>query len=393
MQPSLIKNADKSPCHAALLCILIQVNSNKYYLFDKIIFSPTIIYGLDSQMERPVFCAYTCSTIDSFQMYQQLSRTRNIEKLFFYFYVKPIRKRKYECVENVREEQYAIRDWLESSYELIGKNKIYDLVQELKIMEKFNQDEIRQNDYKFFVSILKDKGFIVKTKNDKKAQNLKTDKDLVDKYYQEIFDYDKNLINRFMKLSMEEALKNINLLCNPFILLKHLNLISYFIENTNSSIHTSLRSMAYSAFPDKIVQNKFFKMNLLNNILKLIDCGKNEIVIKNTKVDKDELKRLYTDYRLIKPEQKLKNTNVYGLMFVIKNLTDELFPTKLYIKKKIRTDGTTEQKWTYKLVIDETIYEYHKYLSTFRKIDKRVDFIDNEDDDNDDGDEETLKIL
>ena len=29
------KNADKSPCHANLLCILIQVVSNKYYLFYK----------------------------------------------------------------------------------------------------------------------------------------------------------------------------------------------------------------------------------------------------------------------------------------------------------------------------------------------------------------------
>lgn len=360
--------------------------------FDKVIFSPTIIYGLDAQMLRPVFCAYTCSTIDGFQMYQQLSRTRNIEKLYFYFYKKPIRTRNYKNIEDVMKEQNAIRDWLEASYELIGKNKIYDLIEELKVIEKFKQDEIKQNDYKFFVKLLKEKGFIVKANGNNKAENLKTDKELVNEYYQEIFNFEKNLINKFMKLDEETAKKNIKLLCDPYVLLKHLNLISYFIQHNESSIKYSLMSLVYDAFPDKVIKNKLYKMNLLNKILKFIGCDNKTIMIKDTNKDEEELARLFTDYKLIHPELKLKNKTIYGLMVVINHLIVELFPEKLFIKRKMRTDGTTEQQRTFKLVLNQDIYDYHKHLSTFRDIKIHSNFIDDDGDD-DDSDEEIEKIL
>jgi hypothetical protein len=51
----------------------------------RVIFSPKILYGLDSVMPRPVFCIYMEHTITSNKMLQQIARCRNIEKLWYYF--------------------------------------------------------------------------------------------------------------------------------------------------------------------------------------------------------------------------------------------------------------------------------------------------------------------
>ena len=52
---------------------------------NRVIFSPKILYGLDSVMTRPVFCIYMEHTITSNKMLQQIARCRNIEKLWYYF--------------------------------------------------------------------------------------------------------------------------------------------------------------------------------------------------------------------------------------------------------------------------------------------------------------------
>ena len=53
--------------------------------FDKIIFSPKIVYGLDSQMRRNVFCLFQGHTISAKSMLQQVARCRNITHLYYYF--------------------------------------------------------------------------------------------------------------------------------------------------------------------------------------------------------------------------------------------------------------------------------------------------------------------
>jgi hypothetical protein len=52
---------------------------------EQLMFSPAVIYGLDSTMNRKVFCLFKGHTISAKAMLQQVSRCRNIEKLSFYW--------------------------------------------------------------------------------------------------------------------------------------------------------------------------------------------------------------------------------------------------------------------------------------------------------------------
>lgn len=52
---------------------------------DKIIFTPKIIYGLDSTLVRPIICYYMEVSISPKAMVQQICRARNITSLHFYF--------------------------------------------------------------------------------------------------------------------------------------------------------------------------------------------------------------------------------------------------------------------------------------------------------------------
>tara|TARA_R100001015_G_C4635060_1_gene203322 strand:- start:7269 stop:10496 length:3228 start_codon:yes stop_codon:yes gene_type:complete len=51
----------------------------------QVIFSPKIVYGLDSQMERKVFCLFKGHTIPAKSMLQQIARCRNQDHLYYYF--------------------------------------------------------------------------------------------------------------------------------------------------------------------------------------------------------------------------------------------------------------------------------------------------------------------
>ena len=53
--------------------------------YDKIIFSPKIIYGLDSQNARPVYAVYGGQTITPYQMVQQITRERQLTEVNVFF--------------------------------------------------------------------------------------------------------------------------------------------------------------------------------------------------------------------------------------------------------------------------------------------------------------------
>ena len=60
-------------------------------IYDRVVYSPKVVYGLDSKRRRPVYCWYECPsgmTITPKHMLQQIARTRNIVHLHFIFFRK-----------------------------------------------------------------------------------------------------------------------------------------------------------------------------------------------------------------------------------------------------------------------------------------------------------------
>ena len=58
------------------------IDFNKH---NKIIYSPKVIYGIDSQLERPVYVFMKEHTINPKNMLQQIARERKITNLYFHF--------------------------------------------------------------------------------------------------------------------------------------------------------------------------------------------------------------------------------------------------------------------------------------------------------------------
>jgi len=361
--------------------ITAEINDTKTNIinlddYDKIIFSPKIIYGLDSTLSRTVFCYYTTRTIDSIQMYQQLSRTRSIKKLYFHFTEKPKYKRLYQNIDEIKNEQIILNDWLAAKFELIGKSKTRELVQSLKNIQKLKSDILREDSYQSFVNILISKGFVVTQINTKIKKKSKSKKDILEAFHQSIFNFEDNIINKIMNLPEGEALKNINLLSDGYEYLKHVNLIEY-LNNIDEDLNYSLLSKAYKAFPDDLVKSKIYKMNLLRKLTSEIGATFELIKVKNTDIHGQRIEELNYEIKSMYPRNKTIIKNAYDVMKIIKVIVQDIFPKNLFTYKRFSysTDGKNKNKTTFKLLLDKNAKDHHIYLYSFRKS-KQAHFID-----------------
>ena len=127
--------------------------------FDKVIYSPKVIRGLDSQMERNVYVYYREMTITPEDMIQQFTRCRNIKTLFFIF-----TKKNYkhcptyeEHKEEIKEQHEYAKQYKDEREELYRKEYM-DLYTKLS----YNQKAYESNKYIHFIMLLKKRGFIIK---------------------------------------------------------------------------------------------------------------------------------------------------------------------------------------------------------------------------------------
>ena len=74
--------------HDAILIEKDTLNIPDLDSHDRIIYSPKILYGVDSIMKREVFCFFQERTINPAQMVQMMCRCRNITKLHYFFHRK-----------------------------------------------------------------------------------------------------------------------------------------------------------------------------------------------------------------------------------------------------------------------------------------------------------------
>jgi len=149
--------------------------------WDIVIFSPKIIYGLDSTRSRPVFCVYKETTIDAGDMVQQLNRNRSITKLWFYFERKTCYDCEYNTFQDCVDDTNDIKKWCEKNDYLhqdfqYETNKMYT---EIFNRFKYDEDCYSTNPSAHFRKIIKDRGFKINTQihqSKKIDQKLKDDK-------------------------------------------------------------------------------------------------------------------------------------------------------------------------------------------------------------------------
>lgn len=132
---------------------------------DCILFSPKIVYGLDSVMERPVFCYYKCHTITPAAMVQQICRNRNITDIFFHFNSqgKTVRSYKYHDIEEAKEDILMRDKYGNSLFTIIDKDMAEEYVNLLARFE-YNYDCYNTNKVAHFLNILQGRGVVINRK-------------------------------------------------------------------------------------------------------------------------------------------------------------------------------------------------------------------------------------
>ncbi len=133
--------------------------------YDKVIFSPKIVYGLDSVMERPVFCYYKCHTITPAAMVQQVCRNRNITQLYYHFAQegKWCHSYKYHNIEECKMDITGRDKYGATTFKVLDGNEPEEYVNLLAGF-LYNYDCFDTNKFAHFINIIRSRGFITERK-------------------------------------------------------------------------------------------------------------------------------------------------------------------------------------------------------------------------------------
>mgnify|MGYP003643467016 CR=1 FL=1 len=126
---------------------------------DKVIFSPKIVYGLDSIMERKVFGYFRCRTIDPRGMIQQIARCRNIVSLQFLFEDKNWKAFKYDSVEDCQSNLLQGIKIFNNSFAMCDLIEDQETFNSLYSQYVYNQDCFKSNYFAHFLNLLRVRGF------------------------------------------------------------------------------------------------------------------------------------------------------------------------------------------------------------------------------------------
>ena len=131
---------------------------------DFVAFSPKVVYGLDSLMERPVFCYYKCQTISPVAMVQQVNRNRKITHLYYLFESKSWKSYKYdtidECKYEIQEGLKIMKDYY-LGYEMKNDNNLNERYTNLLASFRYTIDCYNTNKFAHFLNIIQKRGFTI----------------------------------------------------------------------------------------------------------------------------------------------------------------------------------------------------------------------------------------
>ena len=157
--------------------------------WDFVIFSPKIVYGLDSVMARPVYCVMKEHTISPLAMIQQANRCRSITELVYFFGRKSHGLYKYENKEEVLDQLNNVENNADStalaSAELLCSEDETKKYKELLAHHMYVMDCFNTNKFSHFLNLLREQGFNVDIHRETTSNSLQSKSKEVKKYKQD----------------------------------------------------------------------------------------------------------------------------------------------------------------------------------------------------------------
>jgi hypothetical protein len=297
---------------------------------DQVMFSPKIIYGLDSIKRRKVFCLFKGHTITAKAMLQQVSRCRNIEKLYFYFMdsttiCKPF---EFNSPNDVIDRITYLNDY-GKKYKIdipdihdddISPSELFYNYRMSKHLYNFDSD--RTNKKLHFIKGLQSMQIkilssgILKVKpvkpSDKKQLNEMTKKDMlkhfIDNYVNKDGEKDEyyTRINEVLRIPDSQLLDNQELFTNPMSLTHHFNFINIFSNKESESIN-KVKDLINETYNINIVWSDDAKVVWLKKQLDTLGINLLESGLKiNTPFSKENSVRIEAEYKSLFRDRRVK---------------------------------------------------------------------------------------
>ena len=279
---------------------------------EKLIYSPKILYGLDSVMTRKVFIYMKEHTISPRNMLQQVSRCRNIDTLYFCFGKKLFEESRWDTFSECNHELSHLADCSDKIFSPVeprGK-ELEELFNNMYIHYSYIQDCTNSNKFLHFIQLIKERGFeynqIVKSTHTANQNEVSRNTKEYAEFMFNVDDAFKSNINKYLKLPKSEIKNFAPLFIDPNLLSDVYTLQKYFeykpvINNSNKSIDELMKDDFIKEldtehdFNIKKMQSNKMKYILIERFRNLTECDfTNGLIVCNKCISgKDEFIKMY----------------------------------------------------------------------------------------------------
>ena len=250
-------------------------------LLPKVIFSPKIVYGLDSTMGREVFCIFNEHTISPKSMFQQACRERKMEKLHYIFLNK--RYINNDClfdtlddvIQRVKDlNQYANDKYGQQTQGMVDSNCSGDpLYDDILSYYLYQQDAYKSNKFCHWKIILKeaemnDGNLKGKMKRRNIKKEVESKKHSIERLFEQfdINDIDNQRKNEILNIPLNKVDDWKGFFIDDHKLKQHFAVSKLFFETFKpSSIKIDLQ---YKEFSPKVVESLKSKCHWILDIIK-----------------------------------------------------------------------------------------------------------------------------
>ncbi len=338
---------------------LITSDTDEYVDLDKydiVVFSPKIIYGLDSVRKRPVYAHYKEHTINPRAMLQQVARCRNIKELVYIFYKKKFNEETYTDLKDVKEEYKKLKEYTREFKELLTEDES-GLYEEMLMDLEYEEDCYMTNKYAHFRTGGLDKGFIEEIKPYQTEQ-----KTLIKKEKEHQEDKEKNFnpqdpihdkINKYLDLPQDIMEENKDLYIKTAELNKYFNKGNFFFKGEyewKEDLKTSEDFLV-----KKLTSNKNKYRFIIKTLEKLGIDDKTKI-IPTTKISKTEADGIWKEYKALWRDrgEQPDLTIEYQQTKWICGIYRKLFGGEMVSTERVNIGGKKLNKYS---INDETLYK------------------------------------
>lgn len=358
--------------------VLITGDNDKSYTFDdhqRIIFSPKIVYGIDSVKPRNVYCVYRCKSIQPTHMLQQVGRARSIKKLLYYFHPKKyFRKCPYNTVHDYLGAMKTAEQLCVEQFEIMG-GECADWFFTLYTGIKYTQQCFETNTRLYFKMLLIENGF---TDNDllcyseRNADNFKLEKASSKEERIKRLEMENNKLNEFLKIPDEHVDTYKELFVQRHLFNEHMNVV-YLIMKDKQVVYDKIAKG--KDFNIAQIHTDYYKVKFVHKVCDIVGANlDNEFSCQNTP-SAEVLQELWNEYVTIF-RVRGKDTTVLNFSQWFQKILKSIIPNLMKTSRKKKQINGVRQ-WVHSHSIEESALQYHRKLHSFRTVNMEgIQFMD-----------------